>query len=118
VNGRSVILVDDGLATGATMQAAIAALRQLHPHRVVVAVPTAAAETCEALRSKADEVICAITPEPFYAVGVWYRDFSQTGDDEVRDLRARSEAAKEGVGWVGPPAPLAASNPREQPCFP
>jgi predicted phosphoribosyltransferase len=91
VKGKTVILIDDGLATGATMLAAIEALRQLGPGRVVVAVPTAASETCEEMRKKADDVICAITPEPFYAVGVWYRDFSQTSDEEVRDLMARSE---------------------------
>src|SRR6195256_5187343 len=80
VRGRTVILVDDGLATGATMSAAIAALRELRPARIVVAVPTASPETCEEMRSKADDVICAITPEPFNAVGRWYRDFSQTTD--------------------------------------
>jgi len=90
VRGRTVILVDDGLATGATMQAAIQALRQLHPARIVVAVPTAALETCDALRAKADDVVCAVTPDPFYAVGLWYEDFSQTSDDEVRELLARS----------------------------
>jgi predicted phosphoribosyltransferase len=86
VGGRTVILVDDGLATGATMRAAIRALRQQQPPRVVVAVPTAAPDTAEALRSEADEVICAITPEPFFAVGHWYDDFTQTTDEEVRQL--------------------------------
>jgi erythromycin esterase-like protein/predicted phosphoribosyltransferase len=89
LRGRTVILVDDGLATGASMQAAVQALRQLQPARIVVAVPTAAPDTCEALRSQVDEVICAITPEPFHAVGLWYQDFSQTSDSEVRDLLAR-----------------------------
>ena len=88
VRGRTVILVDDGLATGATMLAAIKALRQLQPARIVVAVPTAAPDTCEALRAEVDEVICAITPEPFHAVGRWYEDFSQTTDEEVRELLA------------------------------
>jgi erythromycin esterase-like protein/predicted phosphoribosyltransferase len=88
VRGRTVILVDDGLATGATMHAAIQALRQQQSARIVVAVPTAAPETCEELRAEVDEVICAITPEPFHAVGLWYRDFSQTTDEEVRDLLA------------------------------
>jgi predicted phosphoribosyltransferase len=96
VRGRTVILVDDGLATGATMLAAIQALRQQQPGRIVVAVPIAAPETCEALRAEADEVICAITPEPFYAVGAWYADFSQTTDEEVRDLLA--SAAREPAG--------------------
>jgi predicted phosphoribosyltransferase len=91
VRGRTVILVDDGLATGATMHAAIQALRQLQPARVVVAVPTAAPETCEALRAEVDEVICTITPEPFHAVGRWYENFSQTTDEEVRDLLARRQ---------------------------
>jgi predicted phosphoribosyltransferase len=86
MRGRTVILVDDGLATGSTMRAAVQALRSLGPARIVVAVPVAAPETCEALRAEADEVICARTPEPFYAVGLWYEDFSQTSDDEVREL--------------------------------
>src|SRR5918992_528509 len=90
VRGRTVILVDDGLATGATMLAAIKALRQQQPARIVVAVPTAAPETCEQLKKEADDAICAITPEPFHAVGLWYEDFSQTTDEEVRDLLARS----------------------------
>jgi predicted phosphoribosyltransferase len=91
VRGKTVILVDDGLATGATMLAAIRALRQQEPARIVVAVPTASRETCAALQDEADEVVCAITPEPFWAVGQWYDDFSQTSDDEVRDLLARRE---------------------------
>jgi erythromycin esterase-like protein/predicted phosphoribosyltransferase len=90
VRGRTVILVDDGLATGATMHAAIQALRQQNPARIVVAVPTASRETCEEMKTKADDVICAITPEPFHAVGRWYRDFSQTADEEVRVLLARA----------------------------
>jgi predicted phosphoribosyltransferase len=88
VRGRTVILVDDGLATGASMQAAIEALRRLGPARVVVAVPTAAADTCALLAPEVDEIVCAVTPEPFYAVGLWYADFSQTDDDEVRELLA------------------------------
>src|SRR6267378_8331191 len=91
VRGRTVILVDDGLATGATMRAAIMALRQLQPARIVAAIPTASPETCEELRAEVDDVICAITPEPFLAVGHWYEDFSQTTDDEVRDLLARQQ---------------------------
>jgi putative phosphoribosyl transferase len=85
-SGRTAILVDDGLATGATMRAATAALRAHNPARIVVAVPTAAPATCDELLEEVDEIICAITPEPFYAVGVWYEDFSQTTDDEVRAL--------------------------------
>jgi predicted phosphoribosyltransferase len=89
VRGRAVILVDDGLATGATMHAAIHALRQQQPARIVVAVPTASPETCEEMRAEVDDVICATTPEPFHAVGLWYQDFSQTTDEEVRELLAR-----------------------------
>jgi len=91
MRGRTVILVDDGLATGSTMLAAVRALRAQQPARIVVAVPTAAAETCVQLRSEADEVVCATTPEPFGAVGMWYDDFSQTSDEEVRELLARAE---------------------------
>jgi predicted phosphoribosyltransferase len=90
VRGRTVILVDDGLATGATMHAAIAALRQQQPARIVVAVPTAAPDVCDAFRAEADDVVCAVTPEPFYSVGLWYEDFSQTTDEEVRELLARA----------------------------
>ena len=89
VRDRTVILVDDGLATGATMHAAIAALRQLYPARIVVAVPTASPETCEEMRAEVDDVICAITPEAFQAVGRWYQDFAQTTDEEVQDLLTR-----------------------------
>ena len=90
VRGRTVILVDDGLATGATMHAAIAALRRQQPARIVVAVPTAPPEMCEALRAEVDDVICAITPQPFQSVGLWYEDFSPTTDEEVRELLARA----------------------------
>ena len=89
VAGRTVILVDDGLATGATMRAAVRALRQQQPGRIVAAVPTASPDTCQVLKAEADDVICAITPEPFFAVGHWYDDFTQTTDDEVRELLAR-----------------------------
>ena len=91
VRGKTVILVDDGLATGATMQAAVRALRQQEQRRIVVAVPTAAPETCEQFKREADEAICAITPEPFYAVGLWYEDFSQTTDEDVRELLAQAQ---------------------------
>jgi putative phosphoribosyl transferase len=91
--GRTVILVDYGLATGSIMRVSLAALREEHPGKIVVAVPIAPEETCEMLRAAADEVVCALTPEPFYAVGLWYGDFSQTSDEEVHDLleRAREE---------------------------
>lgn len=90
VRGRVVILVDDGLATGATMRAAAAALRTQHPEWLVVAVPVAPPETCEALRAEADDVVCALSPEPFVAVGAWYDDFAQISDDEVRALLRRA----------------------------
>lgn len=90
VRGKTVILVDDGLATGSTMLAAVKTLRQQQPARIVVAVPIAAPDTCELLRAEADEVVCAATPEPFYAVGLWYQDFSQTTDEEVRELLAQA----------------------------
>src|SRR5204863_4980561 len=83
VRGKTVILVDDGLATGSTMRAAAAALRQQNPVRIVVAVPVSAPQTCNEYRMGVDEIICASTPEPFMGVGQWYRDFSQTTDEEV-----------------------------------
>jgi putative phosphoribosyl transferase len=88
VRGRTVILVDDGLATGSSMRAAVAALRALGPARIVVAVPVAAGPTCEDLRREVDEVACLATPEPFMAVGRFYDDFSQTTDEEVRERLA------------------------------
>ena len=83
LRGRVVILVDDGLATGSTMRAAVRAVRRQAPARVVVAAPVAAPEACELLRSEADEVVCAEMPDPFLGVGRWYLDFSQTSDEEV-----------------------------------
>ena len=88
VRGRGAILVDDGLATGATMRAAVAAMKRLGPARVVVAVPVGASESVELLRREADEVVCPEIPEPFYGVGQWYDDFAQTSDEEVRALLA------------------------------
>ena len=90
VRSHTVILVDDGLATGSTMRAAAAALRQRGPARLVVAVPVASPQVCAEFQTEADQVVCAFTPEPFYAVGLWYEDFSQTTDEEVRDLLARN----------------------------
>src|SRR6266850_7416961 len=104
VRGRTVILVDDGLATGATMHAAIQALRQQNSARIVVAVPTASPDTCEEMKAKADDVICAITPEPFEAVGRWYQDFSQTTDEEVSALLARTSAPENSEATKGPAA--------------
>lgn len=86
VTSKVVILVDDGLATGSTMRAAYASLRKLGPAKIVVAVPVAARETCEEFRRDVDELVCLRTPEPFQAVGLWYDDFSQTSDEEVRHL--------------------------------
>ena len=98
IRGRTVILVDDGLATGSTMRAAAAALREQQPSQVIIAVPVAAAETCEEFRAEVDEIVCAVTPEPFYAVGLWYEDFSQTTDDEVRDLLKRAASMRQSGG--------------------
>jgi len=92
VRDRTVILVDDGLATGSTMRAAVAAVRQQGPDRIVVAVPVGSPETCAEFQDEADESVCAQTPEPFYAVGLWYGDFSQTTDDEVHDLLRQAAA--------------------------
>lgn len=96
VRGKTVILVDDGLATGASMKAAVVALRDLGPARIVAAVPVGAAETCHELGALADEVVCAATPDPFYAVGSWYADFDQTTDEEVRDLLAAARPVTAG----------------------
>jgi putative phosphoribosyl transferase len=97
VRGKTVILVDDGLATGSTMRAAAAALQAQHPERLVIAVPVAPRETCQSLTQDADDVVCATVPEPFFAVGNWYDDFSQTTDQEVRELLARANLAPEEV---------------------
>jgi putative phosphoribosyl transferase len=86
VRDKTVILIDDGLATGASMRAAIAGLRSKHPDRIVVAVPAAAPDVCAAFQTEVDEIVCAVTPEPFYGVGRWYEDFSQVTDEEVRIL--------------------------------
>jgi len=85
-----VLLIDDGMATGSTMLAGVRALRERGPAELIVAVPVAAARTCKALRPEADRVICAVTPEHFNAVGQWYRDFSETTDEEVRELLKRA----------------------------
>jgi predicted phosphoribosyltransferase len=92
VRDKTVILVDDGLATGASMKAAVVALRDRGPTRIVVAVPVGAAETCQELSALADEVVCAVTPDPFFAVGSWYVDFDQTSDDEVREALAAARS--------------------------
>jgi putative phosphoribosyl transferase len=94
VRGKTAILADDGLATGSTMRAAATALRQQEPRRIVVAVPVASPVVCDELSAEVDEVVCAVKPEPFYAVGIWYDDFSQTTDDEVRALLERAAGAR------------------------
>lgn len=100
IEGRTVILVDDGLATGATMRAAIAAVRRRQPHRIIVAVPVAPPETCSELAAEVDEMVCLLTPSAFFGVSAWYDDFSQTTDYEVRELlesaakRARQETSE------------------------
>jgi predicted phosphoribosyltransferase len=96
VRGKTVILVDDGLATGSTMRAAATALRKQGPARIVVAVPVSSAETCDEFRLEVDDIVCAATPRPFQGVGMWYDDFSQTTDEEVRELLARAAARKQG----------------------
>ena len=93
VQGKTIILVDDGLATGSTMRAAAVALRQQNPARIVIAVPVSAPQTCDEYRMGVDEIVCASTPEPFRGVGQWYRDFSQTTDDEVRELLEKAQAS-------------------------
>lgn len=90
VTGRCVILVDDGVATGATVRAAVAALRTQHPARIVVAVPVGAQDTVAILREEADDVVCLATPEPFWGVGRWYRNFEQVSDEEVGQLLAKA----------------------------
>lgn len=90
VRDRIVILVDDGLATGSTMRAAVQALKKQNPQRIVVAVPVAAPETCEDFQPLVDEVICLYTPDPFMAVGRWYDDFTQTHDAQVREILERA----------------------------
>jgi len=90
LDGKIVILVDDGIATGSTMRAALAALRQLAPARLIVAVPVAAEHTYRKIGAEVDEIVCPETPARFFAISHWYREFGQTTDDEVRDLLARA----------------------------
>lgn len=91
LENRTVFVVDDGLATGASMKAAVQGLREMNPRKIIVAVPTAAQETCEDLGNEADEIICLSTPAQFSAVGAWYEDFSQTTDEEVKELLRKAE---------------------------
>jgi putative phosphoribosyl transferase len=96
VNGKTVILVDDRLATGSSMRAAVLALKRGNPAHVVVAVPVAASETCEDFKNEVDKIVCATTPEPFFAVGQSYKEFSQTSDEEVCELLSRDAQNEEG----------------------
>ena len=105
VRYRTVILVDDGLATGATMRAAVEALRRQGAAKIIVAVPVGSASTCAEMKAVADEAICARIPEPFLAVGLWYADFTQTSDEEVRALLAASEMWEEAAREHQPAAP-------------
>lgn len=91
VNGKTIILVDDGLATGASMHAAVQAVRALGPAGIVIGVPAGASSTCSRLRPFVNDIVCVTTPDPFYAVSAWYDDFSQTTDEEVADLMAHAE---------------------------
>jgi predicted phosphoribosyltransferase len=98
VRGMTIILVDDGLATGSTMRAAIEALRLQHPTRIIAASPVGAPAVCAEMSEIADQMVCAITPEPFHAVGLWYEDFSETTDGDVRDLLREVRVAGLGTG--------------------
>ena len=98
VKDKTVILVDDGLATGATMRAAVAAIRKQRPKRIVIAVPTASPDTCEEFRADVDDILCGMTPTPFYAVGAWYENFSQTTDEEVKKLLKEAHRVLKNAG--------------------
>jgi putative phosphoribosyl transferase len=100
MTGRTVMLVDDGLATGSTMRAAVDALRAYHPSKIIVAIPVAPADVCEQLRPLVDDLICSMMPEPFYAVGLWYDDFSPVTDRDVRHLLARAAEDREHANHV------------------
>ncbi len=90
IQGKTVILVDDGIATGSTLRAAIATLEQQHPDQIIVAVPVASPDICAQLREVVDRIVCLLTPDPLYSIGLWYEDFSQTSDEEVRTLLAQA----------------------------
>jgi predicted phosphoribosyltransferase len=114
VRGRTVILVDDGIATGATMHAAVAALEQQQPTRIIIAVPTAAPSTCEEFANEVDELVCVIRPEPFIAVGYWYRQFSQSSDEEVRSLLEQANHGFPTAQRKSQKAPEIANNDKER----
>jgi putative phosphoribosyl transferase len=99
IPGKIIILIDDGLATGATMRAAAMAIKEQMPKKLIVAVPVSSPQTCKEFETEVDAIVCAATPEPFLGVGMWYRDFSQTTDDEVRELlRANRQRTRPGNG--------------------
>ncbi len=104
LRGRVVILVDDGIATGATIRAAIAVVRQQQPARIVIAVPVASASTCDELRKEVDELVCALEPEELYGIGLWYEQFPQLGDDDVRGLLAKAWRTDSGGAYEPRPA--------------
>jgi predicted phosphoribosyltransferase len=114
LRGCTVILADDGLATGATMQVAVKAVRKAQPARVIVAVPVGSPDTCGEMGKEADEVICDHTPEPFHAVGLWYEDFSQTSDEEVQKLLEEARLWQAGRAGCIPQA-AAGGSERSQP---
>jgi putative phosphoribosyl transferase len=101
VSDRTIILVDDGLATGSTMKAAIAVLKEQHPQRLVVAVPVAAPDICQEMRGIVDEVVCIMTPDPLYAIGFWYENFAQTTDAEVCQLLQKHLADSSSTSAIG-----------------
>ncbi len=103
IGGRTVLVVDDGMATGSTMEAAVVAIRQNGPYRLVVAVPVAARETCARLRTRVDEVACVATPEPFRAVSLWYQHFPQCTDEEVCALLNESRREHAALSHLDPP---------------
>jgi putative phosphoribosyl transferase len=107
INGRTVILVDDGMATGATMHAAVEVVRQLNPAHIIVAVPTAAPSTCDEFTAQGVEVVALIKPEPFYGVGYWYEDFPQLSDETVRTILERTSLFELGGPENTPPGPNA-----------
>ena len=111
---RDVVLVDDGLATGVTAEAALRSLRMQMPHRLLMAVPTCAPETGERLRTVADDVFCLISPADFYAVGVWYEDFSQTTDDEVMNLLEKARTPATMSSPTSAPTTSPTSSPRQR----
>ncbi|HIK43937.1 MAG TPA: phosphoribosyltransferase [Leptolyngbyaceae cyanobacterium M65_K2018_010] len=115
IQDQMVILIDDGIATGATMRAAIAVLKSQHPQQIIVAIPVAPAETCQVLRQEVDRVVCLATPAPFYAIGLWYDNFAQTTDEEVCGLLARQYEAVRQTPSASAPMTELGGNRHENP---